>query len=894
MRPEHWLYTIPLRLRSLFRREQADQELDEELRDHLEQKTAEHVAKGMMAQEAHRAALLEMGGVEKRKEECRDTRRVTWIQDLVQDLRYGLRMLRKSPGFTAVAVLTLAFGIGANTAIFSVTDAILLRPLPYKDPSQVVFLMETNPRSAFGEAEPSLPDINDWRSSSKTIQQFATFTWQNYFLTGGREPELVWGLRVSPEFLSTLGVDPSQGRAFSAAEAQAGSHVIVISNALWHDRFAGNRNVLGQTIALNDNLYTVAGILPPSFRFPPRDIIPGMDPQIFAPLAANAKQATDRNDREFDVVARLKPGVSVQRCQIELSAIANSLARRYPTTNKGWGVELTPVNEEAVGSMRVPLLILVGAVGLVLLLACANVANLLLARNASRRKEISLRSTLGASRFRIMRQLLTESLLLALLASVLGVIAAAWSVRLIVSAFPANIIPRISDIRIDGSVLWFSLLLAFATTVMFGLFPAFHASRPDVQRELRSLRTRFPWRSHFRTSSALVTLQVSVSLILLIGAGLLIHSMARLLAGDTGFRADGVLTARLELPPNRYGSSTSVESFHQRVVQNVGALPGVESAAIVMTLPLSGRSTVMYVEREGASPNPSAAQGTAVEYNAVTAGYFHTMRVPLLSGRDFSDADERGTGDVAIVNEAMAREFWPKENPIGGHFRFGESPWLRVIGLVKNEKYWSLTNRGKPEFYLPYGEASRFGATYLMRILTFLVVRSALRPQVLGAEIRGAVWKVDPSEPVADIETMDRLVSDSIAPRRFATFLLSVLGGLAAWLALTGLFAVMAYSVSQRTHEIGVRMALGAQRGDVLRMVIREGMLLAASGIAVGIMAALGVTRFLRSLLFEIKPTDPTTFVGVSVALALVALAACYIPARHATRVDPMVALRYE
>ena len=878
-------------LRSLFHKSKADAGLDEELRAYLDAAVAEKIKHGMSPAEARRAARLEMGSLDAVKEEVHSVGWEHIVETFWQDLRFAMRMLRRSPGFTAIAVLTLALGIGANTAIFSVIDAILLHPLPYKAPGRLAFIMEANPDSAFGKAEPSLPDINDWRAASKTIQQFAAFKWQNYFLRGRREPELVWGLCVSPEFFSTLGVEASRGRTFSAREAKSGDRVVVISDALWRERFGSSQAVVGRSVILNDKVYTIAGIMPPHFRFPPRDVIPGMNPQIFAPLTPTPAEATHRDERVFDVVARLKTGVSVEQARAELSAIAGSLQREYPATNKGWGIDLTPVNESAVGNMRVPLLILACAVGLVLLLACANVANMVLAHNASRQQEILVRSALGASSSRIVRQVLTESLLLAAGAGMVGVVAAGWTLRLIVSAFPANI-PRVGEIRIDQTVLAFSLLIAGITALLSGLLPALRASRPDVQQKFKNGTIGFP-HPHSRTSGTLVIFQTAASLVLLVGAGLLIQSMRRVLANNAGFQASGVLTARLELPPNRYRTAESVESFHRRVLERVSALPGVDSAAMVMTLPLSGRSTVMYAEPEAGGGRRTAPLAL-VEYNAVTRGYFQTMRVPFLGGRDFSDTEGRGASAVAIVNEAMARQFWPHQNALGKYFRFGASPSLRVVGLVANEKYWSLTDRGKPEFYLPYSEASRFGATYLMRILTFLVLRSPLRPPALAAEIRDAVWKVDPDEPVAQVETMDRLVADSLARRRFATLLLGVLGGLAALLALTGLFGVMAYSVSRRTHEIGVRMALGAQRGHVHWMVVREGILITLPGIAAGIVGALAATRFLRSLLFEVSPTDAATFAGIAVAFFIVALAACYIPARRAMRVDPMVALRHE
>jgi putative ABC transport system permease protein len=798
-------------------------------------------------------------------------------------------MLRNSPGFTAVAVLTLALGIGANTAIFSVTDAILLRPLPYKHPSQLVFPMETNSQSAFGETEPSLADINDWRASSKTLQHIAAFDWQNYFLTGEHEPQLVWGLRVSPEFFSTLGVLPSLGRVFSPHEIN--ERVAVISYGFWEERFGGDRGLIGRTIILNDNIYTVVGIMPAGFVFPPVSPIPGVTPEIFVPLAPTTEEASQRSVRAFDAIARMKPGVSVQECRAELSAVAANLQREYPATNKGWGVDLTSVDESAVGGMRVPLLILACSVTFVLLLACGNVVNLLLARNESRRREISIRAALGASASRIRRQLLTESALLAIASGALGVISAAWSLKMIVSAFPANI-PRINEIRVDGTALAFSVLLASVTTILFGLLPALRASRPDVDSELKAGGGRFA-RSQFGTSGRLVVFQVAVSVILLTGAGLLIHSMARLLSNDIGFDPDGVLTARLELPPNRYRSPNSVEAFHDDVLKRVRLMPGVESAAMVMTLPLSGRSTLMYAEAQHNRPG-LPAQPIAVEYNAVTPEYFATMRIPVIAGRGFSEADELHSADVAVVNEAMARNFWPQDSAIGKYFRFGATPWLQVVGVVKNEKYWSLSDRGKPEFYLPYSEASRFGATYLMRILTFLVVRSPLRPESLASEIRIAVWKVDANEPVVDIQTMKRLVADSVARMRFTTFLLSILAGIATWLAVTGLLGLLTYSVSQRTHEIGIRVALGAQRTSVLSMVIREGMLLTGAGLAIGFTAGLALTRFVRGLLFEVAPGDPITFVGVAIAFAIVALAACWVPAQRAMKVDPMVALRYE
>lgn len=879
---------------AIFHRSRVEAEMEEEMCAHIQSRADDLERAGLPRAEAERRARVEFGGVERFKEECREWRGAYFLETLLQDVRFGLRMLRKSPGFTVIAIIALALGIGANAAIFSVVNAILLRPLPYEHPSQLVFITETNPRSTFGKTSPSLPDIQDWRASSKTIAELAAFTWQNYFLTGSREPQLIWGLCVSPEFFSTLGVEPWRGRTFSAKEVRTGRHVVVISNELWRERFGGRPGAVGRTVVLNDMAYTVIGILPARFRFPPVDPIPGMNPQIFAPLAATPAEATERSDRMFDAIARMKAGVSVRRCQAELSAIASELARRYPATNAGWGIKLTSFNESASGKMRVPLLILACAVGLVLLLACANVANLLLARNVSREQEIALRCALGASPSRVVRQMLTESLLLALVAAAVGTVGAMWALKLLVSALPAQLNPTTAEIGINGTVIAFSLLLAVLTTLLFGLLPALRALRPDVQQGVKSGAAGFSTHSHRGTSRALATLQVAISMILLIGAGLLIHSMARLLASGAGFQAGGVLTARLELPANRYPTREAIETFHQSVIEKIRALPGVESAADVMTLPLSGRSTMMHVEPEG-DRSGAASRVATVEYNAVTAGYFQTMRVALLGGRFFTETDGQNTSQVAIVNEKMAREFWPHENPVGRYFRFGGSswtPWLRVVGVVGNEKYWSLTDQAKSEFYLPYAEAARFGATYLMRVLTFLVVRSKLHPQALAAEIRAAVWKVDPDEPVAEIKTMNRLVSESVAPRRFATLLLSLLGGLAGSLAIVGLFGVMAFSVAGRTREIGIRLALGAQRRGILSMVLREGMGMAGLGITIGTVGALALTKFLRSLLFGIQPNDPTTFAIAVAVLAAAALLACYVPARRAMRVDPMTALR--
>jgi predicted permease len=889
VRLKRLLYTVPLRLRSLLRRGRVEQELDEELRYHLERQIEENLGKGMTDREARNAALCAMGGIEQQKERCRDMRRVNFIEDLMQDLRYGLRVLAKSPVFTSIGVLTLALGIGANTAIFSVVNQLLLRPLPFRDAERLVMLWEVTPEGRHQNTT-SRANFRAWREQSTAFEGMAAFSDQRLNLTGDREPEEVSVQMATPELFQVLGVEPLLGRTLNEDDGRARSAGVVLGYGIWQRRLGGDPAIVGRPITLNGTPFDVVGVMPAGFQWHIRSRSGTGKPAEMWIVLPMPKEGSALLGRFISVVARLKPDVSREQAEAEIKAIETRLGQDAPQYNKGYSAEALPLREQFVGNVRSALLILLGAVGFVLLIACANVANLMLARAAARRKEIALRTALGASRRRVVRQLLTESLLLALLGSLLGLGLAWWGLQALVAISPHDLV-NLQGVSINLTVLAWTLVISLATGIIFGIAPALEATRLNLNEALneggkgaggqgaRSNRLR----------SVLVVTEVALALVLLVSAGLLVKSFARLRQIDTGFNPEHVLTMVVRLAGPKYREDPQVVGFFKQATERIGALPDVRSVGIVNYLPLYGGlgSTTGFTIAGRPEPPPGEEPTTNVRVS--DAGYFSAIGIPLLQGRNFTDMEASQARHVIIISESLARQYFPGEDPLGKHISvamFDESNPTEIIGVVGDVRYDSLTDRAEPTVYFPHPEL-----TY--EFMT-LVIRTDGDPAAVAPAVRSELREIDPSQPVSDVRTMGQVMADTLGRARFNTLLLSLFAGLATLLAAVGIFGVMNYSVTVRTREIGIRVALGAQRGQVLMLILRQGLLLTLIGIGVGLAGALAVTRVMSSLLFGVEATDPLTFAAIVVLLTVVSAIACYLPARRATRVDPVTALRYE
>jgi putative ABC transport system permease protein len=890
VRLQRWFYTLPLRLRSLFNRGQVEQELDEDLRYHLEQQIEENLARGMTAGEARYAALRAMGGIEQQKEKCRDMRRVNFIEDLMQDLRYGLRVLAKSPVFTAVAMLTLALGIGANTAIFSVVNELLLRPLPFRDAERLVMVWENNPMRNAGENPTSRANFRAWREQNNSFEGMAAFSDQRLNLTGEGEPEEVSVQFATPELFQVLGVEPILGRGLMREDGEAKApYVAVLSYGIWQRRFGGDPGVVGRPITLNGAPFTVIGILPANFQWHiKRGSNTGRPAEIWTVLSMPTEGPSTRG-RFLATVARVKPGVSIEQAQSEMRTIAARLEEDSPY-NKGYTADVIPLREQFVGNVRPALLILLGAVAFVLLIACANVANLLLARAAAREKEIALRTALGAGRMRIIRQLLTESLLLALMGSLLGLGLAWLGIKALMAISPRDLI-NLQGFNINLTVLAWTMTISLLTGIIFGLAPALEATRPNLNDVLKeggkgtggqSSRSR-------RLRNALVVAEVALALVLLVSAGLMVKSFGHLRNINTGFNADNLLTMVVRLPYAKYKEDPQVVGFFKQATERISALPGVRSVGLVNYLPFYGglgASSAFTIEGRPAQP---PGQEITTDVRVTDPGYFNAMGIPLLRGRNFTDIEASEARHVVLISEAMARKYFPGEDPIGKRVTvpMSEKPVpTEIVGIVGDVKYESLVDEAKPAVYFPHSELTYSFMT--------LVVRTTADPADMASALRSEVRAIDPDQPVSDVRTMDQVMSDTLSRARFNTLLLGLFAGLATLLAAVGIFGVMNYSVTLRTHEIGIRVALGAQQGRLLMLILRQGLLLTLTGIGIGLAGAFALTRVLSGMLFGVGATDPATFAAIVLLLAVVSLIACYIPARRATKVDPMIALRYE
>ncbi len=813
------------------------------------------------------------------------------METLWQDLRYGFRMLARNPGFTAVAVLTLALGIGANTAIFSVVNAVLLRPLPYEEPERLVMVWNELTKEGLPQLWFSEPELIDYRQRQQSFEGMAAFSGGGGNLTGRGEPLRVTAANVSANFFPLLRVDAFLGRTFTPEEDTPGNdRVIVLEHGFWQRRFGGDPAIIGETVSLSDNPYTVIGVMPSGFTFPDGTV------DLWTPLAIDTADPNGRGSHYLRVLARLKSGVTFEQASADMHNIAKQMEQDYPDyyrPDRAWNTYLIPLHESEVGEVRPALLVLLGAVGFVLLIACTNVANLLLARAAVREKEVAIRAALGAGRLRIVRQLLTESVLLALLGGSGGLLLAMWGTDGLVLLSPAGL-PRLNEIAVNEWVLGFTLLVSVIAGVLFGLVPALHASRPDLHNTLKEGGRSAAGAGHHRLRGLLVVSEVALSLVLLIGAGLMIKSFYRLLQVNPGYRTENVLTFRLALPSARYAENHQVVGFYERLLEKISALADVRTAGAVSHLPLGGAyssGSVFVEELPPSSPHfPFGYFESDRRYT--TPGYFRAMGMNLLKGRLLEESDHAEAPLVTVVDESFARRAWPAEpNPIGKRVAVNQTPdgeplWRTVVGVVRHVKNYGLDTEGREQIYFPHAQ---FPISTM-----FVTVRTGGDPVVAQAAVRNQVAALDPSLPLFNVATMEERLAESVAQPRFNVLLLGIFAAVALVLAAIGIYGVISYSVSQRTHEIGIRMALGAQPRDIFRLVVGQGMVLTLIGVGVGLAASFALTRFLESLLFGVSATDPVTFAGVALLLAAVALLACYVPARRATRVDPLVALRYE
>jgi putative ABC transport system permease protein len=805
------------------------------------------------------------------------------MNTLLADLRYAIRILRRNPGFTLVTVVTLALGIGANTAIFSVVHAILLRPLPYKDAQRLVVIWETEPSGPGNLYPDTAPDFQDWRKQSKVFESMAAATTSGAALTGISEPLQLQGWEVSPEIFQVLGVRPLLGRTFTAGET-GHNRVVILNYGLWQRAFAGDRALVGRKISLDGEGYDVVGVMPRSFKFP---LIWGQRSEFWRPISLDdAKWKQSRGNHWFWVLGRLKDGISLARASAEMETLSGRLAQQYPVTNTGVIAKVVGLREQLTKNIRPALLALFATVGFLLLIACVNVANLLLAKAVGRQREIAIRMAVGSGRWRLIRQLLTESVALFLTAGVAGLLVGGWALGLLLHAAPQGYIPNTAEVHLDAWVFLFTFLTACLAGALAGLIPAIQGSKPDMHDTLKE-SARSVAAPHQRSRRLLTAGEIALALMMLIAAGLTVRSLVRLLGVQPGFDPQNVLTARIALPESRYPKQGQVTSFYQRLVERIQALPGVRSASLTDHLPLEGGSNgTVYIEGRPVPRNMWSSP--LVEWDTVMPGYFQTLRIPLLRGRDFTAQDTEDKPPVVVVNETMARLFWPNQDPVGKRFsqEKDKPKWITVVGVVGDVREYGLDQPTAPEAYFPQSQQNRNYMT--------LAVRTATTPLNQLAALTKVIHELDSQVPVFDSRELAQVVSESSEQQRFVALLLGLFAGLALVLAAVGIFGVISYSVVQRTHEIGIRMALGAGRKEVLGMVLREGLSLALYGVAAGLAGAWALTRFIASLLYGVRPTDLFTFSLVPLVLTAVALLASYVPARRATKVDPMVALRYE
>ena len=866
-----------------------DERLREEIEEHIALQTEENLRAGLSPLEARRQAMLKFGGVEAMKQDYRAERGLPSIEDLGQDLRYAIRILRKSPAFTAVAVVTLALGIGANTATFSIVNAVLLQAFPYPDPNQLVLIFNVPLNQPDALSALSNREFTQCREQNRVFSEMAGNSFHDLTLTGAGEPSIVNTADVTPEIFSLLMAKPLAGRTLLPEDGKQGAApVVVVSENLWHSHFGSDLALIGQSITLDMRPFTVVGILPASFHYPdgaPRQDVwisvaqdPLFGPQLFQP-----------GSRVLSGIGRLKPGVSVAEAQAEMNTLVTRLAQEFPAEDSGLTIRIEPYRQFVVGDVKSPLLILLGAVGLVLLIACANIANLLLSRATSRGREIAVRIALGAGRARIVRQLLTESALLGLLGGVAGVLLAAWGVWSLRPFLPPDVI-LINSIHIGGSVLVFALLLSLAAALAFGLAPALLATPSNLQANIKEGGDRTGQRGGQHVRSFLAIAEISLAMVLLVAGGLLIRSFALVTVVNPGFDPRNVTEAEISLPQFQYTAPQQWTAFSNELLERLHAQPGLRDSALGGPLPMDRQGEATFAFSIVGNPPLPPGRSPTADYATVSPDYFRIMGIPLLRGRFFSDQDSPSNPKAAIISETLARRYFPNLDPLGRRMMFGFPPddnvSREIVGIVGDVRDAALSRKPGPMMYVPFAQAPLYGAE--------VVVRSSLSSSSVAAGIREAVRSIDKNLPVTDIEPLNDALGKSISQERFRTFLLGSFSAIALVLAAVGIFGVMSYSASQRTREIGIRMALGAGRGEVLRLILGQGMKLALFGLGIGVVAALLLTRLMSSLLYSVSATDPVTFASVTIILLSVALTACYIPARRAMRVDPMVALRHE
>ena len=863
-----------------FGRENWERDLRDELRHHFEKQVAANVDAGMSPEEARRQAALQFGAMEGVKEDCREQRSSYWFESLVADLRYALRMLRKTPGFAAIAILTLALGIGANTAIFSVVQGILLAPLPYGEPDRLVLMWQYN-QTLKHAISVSYPDFLDWQRNAGSFQQMAAFGSQDRDLTGPGQPEHLTGEQISSGLLNTLGVKPILGREFSPEEdMRGGAAVVIISQRLWRERFASTPEALGKSLTLDGVDYTIIGVLPSDFR------LIGDDADVYTPLGQGDPLIYgDRTIHPILCIARLKTGVTVAQSDAEIGAVQVHLNQLYPSADAGLGANVTPLKQELVRDVSGTLLMLLGAVGIVLLIACANVANLLLARSAARTREFAIRSALGASRARIVRQLVTESLLLSLAGGTLGLLVAKWGVSPVLAAVPGSL-PRSENIGVNVSVLLFALGVSVAVGILFGLAPALKSSKADAQTSLKA-GGRSSTSAHHRAQGTLVIVQMALTLVLLVGAGLLFRTIRQLWEVNPGFDARQIITFNVGLSPSASKTGSSMRVAYQQLIERIRNIPGVQAADLTVLVPFTEHQNIgpFWV---GSHAPASIAEAPRALFYWTGPDYLRTMQIPLIRGRYFSAADI-----------ALARAYFQDKDPVGQAMMIPHWGPVRVIGVVGHVKHWSLDEHDaytENQIYASLYQLPENWASLFYRMLT-VVVRTPLDTATVMPAIKAAVYGASDDQTVSGVQAMQQTLSKSLSSQRFPMILLGTFAGLASLLASVGIYGVISYSVAQRVPEIGIRMALGAGKKEILRMIIGHGLRLIIVGLAIGAVAASALARLLSSfshLLYGVGASDPVTFIGVSLLLTCVAVLACYIPARRAMRVDPMTALRYE
>jgi len=886
-----WFNILRDRLRAVRQRDTVIDDIDREMRSHLDLQTEANIEAGMSPAEARRQALRSFGKVDRAVDEAYDVKGGGVFETVVQDVRYGARMLAKHRAFTAVAVITLALGIGANTAIFSVVNELLLRPLPYRDAERIAMLWEVTPQGR-RQNTTSRANFRAWRDQNSSFTQMAAFTDQRFNLTGDAEPEELSVQMATPEIFKVLGVDPILGRTFTTDDDGAGKPpVVVLSYALWQRRFGGQSNIIGQPITLNGEKFTIIGVMPASFQFHIKHRSgTGRPTELWTILPMPIGGTANERGRFLSVVARLKDGVPVEQAGAELRTIEARLSDEAPQFNKNYSAEVLPLREQFFGNLRRPLWLMLGAVGFVLLIACANVANLLLSLATSREKEIALRAALGARRWRIIRQLLTESLLLALLGSALGLGFAWIGIKALVAISPRDLV-SLQSVGLNVSVLLWTLGVSLLTGIIFGLAPALHISRLNLNDSLKEGGKSESAQAggSRRLRSALVVSEIALAVVLLASAGLLIKSFVRLQQVDRGFNTDNILTMVVRLPDAAYREDPQIVNFFVQAMERIRSLPAVRSAGVINYLPLyGGLGSATGFKIEG-RPEPPPGQGPSTDVRVVDAGYFETMGIPLLRGRNFSSLELREPKRVILINEALARKHFGNEDPLGKRLDVAmfENPiWCEIIGVVGNVRYDSLIDESPPAVYFAHPDLAYSFMT--------LVIRTDGDPASIAPAVQREIRSLDPNQPVSDVRTMNQVMSEWVSSSRFNTLLLGLFAGLATLLSAVGIFGVMNYSVALRTRELGLRLAVGAQPRQVLLLVLKQGLLLTVLGVVVGLAAALALTRLLSGLLFGVAAVDVSTFTTISVLLVLVSLIACYLPARRAMRIDPLRALRYE